>query len=213
MIFNLLKRRENPGIIDVHALETFTQTLTESGLSARQWKAKTAGYIYVTIEKTAGLCMEANCWQFLKQIPLIKKILNYYIRHDVWEAFLGNVDREPEIRLVEKESTKGKMITDTEVKPNEPSLLTLIETVTEAVEEKLEEGKEQVVEALEKTVAAVRTVVKGCRTVYAIPYKLYKALVKQHRKKEGDNAKPMSVQSALHQLKTLAKKAVDGCRT
>ena len=224
MIENMMKRLGNPGVIAIHALETFTQTLSEKGLSARQWKAKLPGYIFVTLEKTerlaakeggncsAELGMEASCWQLIKHIPLVRRILNRYIRHDEWKAFFDNVDLEPEIQLIEREATNVALTEHTENNHEESPILTLIETVTEAIEEKLEEGKEQAVAAMQKTVATVRTVVKGCKTMYAIPYKLYKVLVKQHRKEEGDKAKPMSVQSALKGLKALFK-AVIVCRT
>lgn len=216
MIENMLKRFDNPGIISVQALDTFTQKLSEKGLSARQWKAKVSGYIFVTIANTSGLDMDASCWQFLKRIPLVQKILNQYISHNEWKNFFDNVDEiEPEIQLVEveREAKKVELSEHPENKPKGPSLVTLIETVTETVEERLEEGKERVIAAIEKTVAAVRTVVKGRKTMYTIPYKLYKAFVKEDHQEGGDKAKPMSVQSALHRLKALAKKAVSVCRT
>jgi hypothetical protein len=215
MIVDMLKRFENPGILSVQALETFTQRLSDNGLSARHWKAKVSGYIFVTIAKTAaGLGMDPSCWQFLKRIPLIKKILDQYLDHDEWKNFFERVTEiEPEVQLVQKVATKIELTEQPESSPKETSLATIIETVAEIVEEKLEEGKDQVVTAIETTVAAVRTVVKGCKTLYAIPYKLYKAFVKEVRQKEGDKSKSMSVQSALGQLKTLAKKAVSVCRT
>lgn len=228
MIENMMKRLGNPGVIAIHALETFTQTLSEKGLSARQWKAKLPGYVFVTIANaydnrdpllaykddncSAKLGMEASCWHLIKQIPLVRRILNLYIKHDEWKDFFENVDLEPEIQLIEREATNVALTEHTETNHEESPIITLIETVTEAIEEKLEEGKEQVAVVMEKTVTAVRTVVKGCKTMYAIPYKLYKVLVKQHRKEEGDKAKPMSVQSALKGLKALLK-AVIVCRT
>jgi len=211
MLENLMKRFGNPGIMAIHALETFTQTLSEKGLSARQWKAKLPGYIFVTIAKTeTGLGMEARCWQLIKHIPLVSRILNRYIQHDEWKNFFNNVDLEPEIQIIERRATNVALTEHTENNHEEMPIVTLIETVTEAIGEKLEEGKDQAVAAIEKAVATVRTIVKGCRTGYAVPYKLYKALVKQHR--EGDNAKPMNVQSALRGLKTFLK-AVIVCRT
>lgn len=225
MIENMLKRFGNPGIIAIHALETFTQTLSEKGLSARQWRAKLPGYIFVTITNTerfsareggncsAGLGMEARCWQLIKQIPLVRKILNRYIQHDEWKDFFDSVDLEPEIQVVEKNVTKIELTNHIESEHEESSIVTIIETVTEALGENLEERKNTVVAALQKTVDAVRTVVKGCKTIYTIPYKLYKSFADEHRKEGGDKAKPMNVQSALHQLKTLAKKAVSECRT
>ncbi len=224
MIENMMNRIGNPGIIAIYALETFTQTLSEKGLSARQWKAKLPGYIFVTLENTerlatkeggncsAELGMEASCWQLIKHIPLVRRILNRYIQHDEWKDFFYHVDLEPEIQLVETNATNIELTEHTENNHEESNILTLIETVTEAIEEKLEEGKEQVAVAMEKTVTAVRTVVKGCKTMYTIPYKLYKSLVNQHRKEGGDEAKPMSVQSALKGLKALLK-AVIVCRT
>ena len=218
MIENMLKRFDNPGIIGVQALDTFTQKLSEKGLSARQWKAKVSGYIFVTIANTVGLNMEASCWQFLKRIPLVQKILNQYISHNEWKNFFDNVDDiEPEIQLVEVEREAINIELNEHEHPENnskgPSLVKLIETVTEIVEEKLEDGKDQVIAVIEKTVAAVRIVVKGRKTMYTIPYKLYKAFVKEDHQEGGGKAKPMSVQSALHQLKTMAKKAVSVCKT
>ena len=215
MILDMLKRSENPGIISVHALETFSQRLSENGLSARQWKAKVSGYIFVTIANTvgrgAGIGMEASCWQFLKKIPLVQQILNQYIRHDEWKDFFEKVDDiEPEIQLVQKEATSVQSTEQPESTPIEPSLVTLIETVAEVVEEKLEAGKDQVVATIEKTVAAVRTMTKGRKTLYSIPYKLYKAFIKEDRQEGGDKAKQMTVQSALHQLK---KVVMSVCKT
>ena len=93
MIENMLKRFDNPGgIIGVQALDTFTQKLSEKGLSARQWKAKVSGYIFVTIANTVGLNMEASCWQFLRNFFSVQKILNQYISHNEWNNFFDNVD-------------------------------------------------------------------------------------------------------------------------
>lgn len=224
MIESMLKRFGNPGIMRIHALETFTQTLREKGLSARQWRAKLPGYIFVTISNTesissneggncsAGLGMEASCWQFIKQVPLVRKILNRYISHDEWKNFFDNVDLEPEIQLIDEEATDVGIMPHTENSPKEPSNVTLIETVTGVVEEKLEEVKGRDT-SLQKAVATVRTVLKGRKRVYTIPYKLYKSFVSEDRQKGGAKMKPMSFQSALLKLKILTEKAVSICRT
>jgi len=207
-LVNAIKRFGNPGIIAIHALETFEQTLSETGMSYRKWRAKVTGYIFVTVEHSSkgGLGMDAKCWQLIKRIPFVSHILNCYIQHDEWNDFFKKVDSiEPKVKIVETK-TKLHAVTDETIEQEceESPNITLIEAAAEV----LKSGKAHAVAALQKAVKAVETVARESRTIVKVPLSLYKILLEIYRKKSKEK-KSMTVQNALHELKALLKGVVE----
>lgn len=171
MIINTLERY-NPGIIAVNALETFTQIFKGKNTAPKQLKAKVPGYIFVTTQNTenfnsrqggnleSGLGMEPSCWQLLKRIPFVRRILNQYIKPDELNTFFDVVDLEPEIQI----STE-----DRSSKKDERPLVSLAQKALEYLQTKKTEAAQQAVNMLKKVVGKPR----GKRSVYTIPFSLF----------------------------------------
>lgn len=207
-LVNLIKRFGNPGIIAIHALETFEQTLSETGMSYRKWRAKVTGYIFVTVEKSSkgSLGMDAKCWQLIKQIPFVSHILNCYIQQEEWSDFFNKVDSiEPKIQIVATDAilhaeTDEMIKQEREESPNT--------SLMEAVIEILKTGKAQAVAFLQTAVKAVESVVRECRILVKIPWSLYQILLKMKRRKFREK-KSINVQKVLHDLKTLSEEVFE----
>lgn len=204
LLLNLLQRCGNPGIVAIHALETFTQTLGGKGLSLRRWRAKVPGYIFVTVERAEGLEMDAACWHIINKIPLMKRILNRYISQAEWEMFFGSIKdaQEPEIEISIPHTSKGTIKKETAKAKAPKAKFTLTELFQKA-KQVLETAKTKAAPALtplQSALAATKKYIRGNRTIYAVPLRLYKILLEQHNKGSSER---MTVQNAVHELKVL----------
>lgn len=239
MILDLLERLGNPGILTIHALETFEQTLGNNGMSSKKWKAKLSGYIFVTTAScSADLRMDAKCWQLIKQIPIVRNILNHCIGNDEWSEFFENVDREPEVQILDiyakqKVRQKKKLkeywndIVDRydvykkkegfAMKPSntiEPAESSEPEPEESSLVAIVETAAEVLRESKEQAVAALRKVVIGVETLKRGNQTLYAMPYKLYKillnkyHKEAGEARPMSVQIALGELNTLLKAVI-----
>jgi transcription antitermination factor NusG len=158
--------RYNPGIIAVHALEQMTQIFKGQDRAPKNLKAKVPGYIFVTTERTenfnsrqggnleAGLGMEPSCWQLIKSIPMVRKILNQYIKHDELKQFFDTIDREAEIEISDK---------------NKRPLVSLAEIAIKYLKDKKSKTAQKFLTMLRKVTCKTR----GTREVYTIPFSLF----------------------------------------
>jgi transcription antitermination factor NusG len=168
MIEDQMKRLGNPGIIAIHAFETFTQMFRGKDTAPKQLKSKVPGYIFVTVKNTenynsamggnkeCGLGMNPACWHFLKRIPNVYRILNRYIHHDEYKQFFEITDLETSIQISEQE--------------NKRSLKDMINKALDILKKK---NKNKELAILNKVNMITRGT-KNKKTVYIIPYSLFK---------------------------------------
>lgn len=202
MLLNAINRLGNPGILAVHALETFTQTFGDKNIAPKQLKAKLPGYIFVTINRSerftsrqggnleAGLGMDAACWQLLRKVPLVKRIINKYIKHEEWEEFFLTVDLEPEACLVDRENKYA-------------STMALLRKTLEALKQK----KCEAAETFRKALSKIEKITRGSRNIYSIPYSLFEYLksAMESRNKGSSKRKQTLAQGILFELQCTLK--------
>ena len=157
MILEALKKY-NPGIVAVHAFETFTQIFKGKNRAPKQLRAKIQGYLFVTIKKTDSnlpLGMDSACYYLIKKIPFVARILNQFIKEDEWLNFFEEVDTEPEIQISNKKKRP------------------LLQIVKEALS-RLETKKNSMTAQLKTMLWKVQSRTRGKREVYNIPFSLFK---------------------------------------
>jgi len=157
MILEKLKKY-NPGIIAVHAFETFTQIFKGKNRAPKQLRAKIPGYLFITIKNTDNnfpLGMDSACYYLIKKIPFVARILNQYIKEDEWLNFFEEVDTEPEIQISHKKKRP------------------LLQIVREALS-RLENKKNSMTAKLNAMLLKVKTKTRGKNEIYNIPFSLFK---------------------------------------
>lgn len=159
--------QSNPGIMAIHAFETFTQIFRGKDTAPKQLKSKVPGYIFVTVENTenytsrtggnkeCGLGMNPFCWHFLKSIPGVFKILNRYIQHEEYAQFFELTDLEPTIQVREEKQKR--------------SLKDMINKALDILKKQKEKKTQQIVHMLNK----VQVKDRGKNNVYTIPFSLF----------------------------------------
>jgi hypothetical protein len=225
-IVTMMERTVNPGIIAVHALKAFEHIFSENGFN-KKWKAKIPGYIFVVVERVSGFRMAAECWQFLKRIPVVR-VLNTFIQPTEWNAFFEKIEDEldSEVQIIEcgktiKKSSKelkdywnglvNQVNSDDEEGETNDSQSTDIQTdLVKSVESNKQQRK--ITAGMRKLIKEVKKVVNyGGKTVYTMPHKIYKAIENELCKTNGN--KQTTVQSILQEIKLfLFVGTVIGCR-
>ena len=202
----LMKTMGNPGIVAIHALETFEQTISQTGKSYHRWKAKVAGYIFVTVEDSNALRMPNKVWQLIKRIPLVVNILDAYINPKDWDTFFNVIeDIEPEVKITE---VKEEVYENTELNRNkgkgkEFREFTLMESLeVDVKEDETQEQRQKQTVYVSQDVLANKTIdsiVRTIRTVTKMPLSLYQILFEDRRESPPDTESPSAKKPTIVQ--------------
>lgn len=207
----LMESMGNPGIVAIHALETFEQTISQTGKSYHRWKAKVAGYIFVTVEESFSLRMPNKIWQFIKRIPFVVKILDAYISPEDWDTFFDKIeDIEPEVKITEvkKEVYINSQSNRSKGKGKEFQEFTLLESDAKTEDKAQEQQHNQTVSVTQEVLVdkTVESIVRTIKTVSKMPLSLYRSLFEnrlesRHDRESPPDKKPTIVQTIAANVK------------
>ena len=203
----LMGNMGNPGIVAIHALETFEQTISQTGKSYHRWKAKVAGYIFVTVDESIALRMPGKVWQFIKRMPLVVKILDAYISPEDWDTFFDKIeDIEPEVKITEVKEEVRSNGQDKEFQ--EFTLLESDAKTDDEAQETQEQQQKRTVSVKQEVLVSktVDSIVRTIRTVTKMPLSLYQSLFENrreslHNRKSPPDKKPTIVQTIAASVK------------